>query len=41
MDRSLAKDTSPQIKSALTFEHLLTVAFGVVVRWEDKNVIGI
>jgi len=38
---SLAKDASPQIKLASSHEHFLTVASGVVVRWEDKEVMGI
>jgi len=42
MNCSLAKDTSSQIKPALSHEHFLIVASGVVVvRWEDKEVMGI
>jgi len=41
MNCSLAKDASPQIKPAWSHEHFFTLASGVVVRWEDKEVMGI
>jgi len=41
MNCSLAKDASPQIKPASSHEHLFTVASGVVVRCEGKEVMGI
>ena len=41
VNRSFAKDASPQIKPTSSHEHLLTVASGVVVRWEGKEDMGI
>ena len=41
MNCSLTKDASPQIKPASSHEQCLTVASGVVVRGEDKEVMGI
>jgi len=36
-DCSLAEDISPQFYPASTLEQFLTVASGVVVRWEDTS----
>jgi len=41
MNCSLAKDASPQIKPASSLEHFWTDASSVVVRCEDKEVMGI
>jgi len=41
MNCSLAKDASPQIKPASSYEHFLTVASGVVVSWGNNEVMGI